>query len=127
MQYFLSLTFIGIITGIVAGVLGGGSEILIVPLMTFFSLYNTFKERVGTSLFMLLPPIGVWAAINYYKKGFVDLRGALYLSFLFTIASGLTSFYNTNEILSEEQLQRLFGIFTVLCGIYILFYKKKEE
>ena len=105
MQYFLSLTFIGIITGIVAGVLGGGSEILIVPLMTFFSLYNTFKERVGTSLFMLLPPIGVWAAINYYKKGFVDLRGALYLSFLFTIASGLTSFYNTNEILSEEQLQ----------------------
>jgi len=69
----------------------------------------------------------VWAAINYYKKGFVDLKGALYLSFLFTIASGLTSFYNTNEILSEEQLQRLFGMFTVLCGIYILLFKKKED
>ena len=73
MQYILSLTFIGVLTGIVAGILGGGSEILIVPLMTLFGLYSTFKERVGTSLFMLLPPIGVWAGINYYRKGFVDI------------------------------------------------------
>ena len=126
MQYILSLTFIGVLTGIVAGILGGGSEILIVPLMTLFGLYSTFKERVGTSLFMLLPPIGVWAGINYYRKGYVDLGGALYLSFLFTMASGLTSYYNTHDILTEQQLQRLFGVFTVICGIYILLFKKKE-
>ena len=125
MQNLISLTVIGLITGLTAGILGAGSEILIVPLMAIFGLYNSFKDRVGTSLFMLLPPVGIWAAIKYYKKGFVDWRGGLYLSLMFTIASGFTSAYNTENIITEQTLQKIFGIFTIACGIYILFHKEK--
>ena len=38
MDYYLGLSAIGIITGLVGGVVGGGSEILIVPLLTLFNL-----------------------------------------------------------------------------------------
>ena len=58
MNYYLGLTIIGIISGLSAGVIGGGAEILIVPLLTLFGLLGSLKTRIGTSLFMLLPPIG---------------------------------------------------------------------
>ena len=77
--------------------------------MALFGLYNSFKDRVGYFLFMLLPPVGIWAAMKYYKKGLVDWRGGLYLSLIFTIASGFTSGYNTENIITEQILQKIFG------------------
>lgn len=54
MNYFLGLTLTGLITGIFAGFIGGGAEILIVPLLTFFGVLASLKSRIATSLIMLL-------------------------------------------------------------------------
>ena len=67
--YIFGITLAGILSGLLAGLFGGGSEIIIVPLLTFFGLLDSLKHRIGTTLFMLLPPIGLFAAIKYYKKG----------------------------------------------------------
>ena len=56
MNYILGLTIIGVISGLFGGLVGGGSEILIVPLLTLFGLLGTLKRRIGTS-FMLLPSL----------------------------------------------------------------------
>ena len=67
--YFIGITTAGILSGIFAGLIGGGAEIIIVPLLTLFGILGTMRNRIGTTLFMLLPPVGLFAAINYYKKG----------------------------------------------------------
>ena len=117
MNYYLGLTIIGIISGLSAGVIGGGAEILIVPLLTLFGLLGSLKNRIGTSLFMLLPPIGVFAAIKFYKAKQVDIFAALYMGLIFTIFASFSSKLTVN--LNVNILKKIFGIFTILSGLYI--------
>ena len=120
-MYYIGLTLIGVVTGLLAGILGGGVEILIVPLLTFFGLLGSLKNRIATSLLMLLPPIGIFAAMNFYKDGYGDVFAAMYMALIFTIFSWISSKYlkKTNEIV----LRKFFGFFTVLAGLYIYFNK----
>ena len=120
-MYYLGLTIIGIVTGLLAGIIGGGVEILIVPLLTFFGLLGSLKNRIATSLLMLLPPIGIFAAMKFYKDGFGDIFAAMYMALIFTIFSWISSKYlkKTNEVV----LRKFFGAFTVLAGFYIFFNK----
>ena len=123
MNYLLGLTITGLISGVTAGLLGAGAEILVVPLLSLLGLLGTLKNRIGTSLFMLLPPIGLFAAIEFYKDGYVDIFAALYMAVIFTIFSYFSSRYikKVDTIL----LRKVFGIFTVISGVY-LFYTKHD-
>lgn len=121
MNYYLGLTLIGIISGLFAGMVGGGAEILIVPLLTLFGLLSNLKTRIGTSLFMILPPIGIFAAYKFYKKGHVDIFAALYMGLVFTIFASLSSTYTLN--ISTELLRKIFGVFTIFAGLYIIIEK----
>ena len=122
MNYWIGLTIVGVISGLAAGVFGAGAEILIVPLLTLLQLLPNLKNRIGTSLFMLLPPIGVFAALKFYRNGHVDIKAALYLGLIFTIFASVSSGFTLG--LSDEVLRKLFGIFTVLSGMYIFFNKE---
>jgi|TARA_Y100000389_G_C16973498_1_gene276824 uncharacterized membrane protein YfcA len=122
MNYWVGLTIVGVISGLAAGVFGAGAEILIVPLLTMLQLLPDLKNRIGTSLFMLLPPIGVFAAMKFYRKGHVDIKAALYLGLLFTIFASVSSVFTI--AISDDILRKLFGIFTVLSGLYIFFNKE---
>ena len=88
MNYWIGLTIIGVLTGLVTGVIGAGPEVLIVPLLAIFNLLDSTKKRIGTSLFMLLPPIGLFAALKFYNKGYVDVKAALYMAFIFVLIIG---------------------------------------
>ena len=79
------------ITGLLSGIIGAGPEVLIVPLLTYFGTMKSIKHRIGTSLFMLLPPIGLFAALNYYNKGFVDVNAAIYMSVIFTVFASISA------------------------------------
>jgi uncharacterized membrane protein YfcA len=122
MNYWFGLTIVGIISGLAAGVFGAGAEILIVPLLTLLQLLPNLKNRIGTSLFMLLPPIGLFAAMKFYRKGHVDIKAALYLGLIFTIFASVSSGFTIG--LSDEILRKLFGIFTTMAGMYIFFNKE---
>ena len=119
MNYLLGLTLVGIISGIFGGLVGGGAEILIVPLLTLFGLLGNLKNRIGTSLFMLLPPIGIFAAIKFYNKGYVDLFAALYMGLIFTIFSFFSTKFTL--IIDTSILRKIFGLFTIFAGFYIFF------
>lgn len=122
MNYLIGLTITGIISGLAAGLIGAGAEILIVPLLTLFGLLGNIKNRIGTSLFMLLPPIGLFAALQFYKNGYVDIKASLYLGLIFTIFASVSSYFTLN--INIEILRKIFGIFTILSGIYIFFNKE---
>ena len=121
--YIIGLTITGMISGLAAGLIGGGAEVLIVPLLTMFGILGSLKERIGTSLFMLLPPIGLLAAMRYYKNGYVDIKAGLYMAFLFMIFSYFSSIYSVK--VDGELIRKIFGIFTIISGIYIYFNKNK--
>ena len=122
MNYYLGLTLTGLITGIFAGFIGGGAEILIVPLLTFFGLLSSLKSRIATSLIMLLPPIGIFAAFSLHKQGFGDVTAAMYMALLFTIASYFSSKFTVK--VDTDILRQIFGVFTILAGLYIFFNKE---
>ena len=71
---------------------------------------------------MLLPPVGLFAAIRYYKKGYVDLKASLYMATLFTIFASVSSTYSSQ--MNPEILKKIFGIFTIGAGIYIFTNKE---
>ena len=122
MNYYLGLTIVGIISGLTAGFIGAGAEVLIVPLLAMLGLLKSSNERIGTSLIMLLPPIGLFAAYNFYKSGNVDIKAGLYMALIFTIFSYISSIYSVN--MDPELLRQIFAIFTILVGFYCLFNKQ---
>lgn len=121
MNYLLGLTIIGILSGLAAGFIGAGAEVLIVPLLAIMGLLKNTKHRIGTSLFMLLPPIGLFAAYKFYKKGYVDVKAALYMGLIFTIFASVSSKYSIK--MDHDQLRKIFAIFTICVGIYYFFNK----
>ena len=125
MYYILGLTITGIITGIFAGLIGSGAEILIVPLLSFLGILSNIKLRIGTSLIMLLPPIGLFAAYNFYKNKDVDIFAGLYMALLFAIFSWISS--NFTHKININSLRKFFAIFIILCGIYMLVTKDTDK
>ena len=66
---------------------------------------------------MLLPPVGLFAALRYYKKGYVDVKAALYMALLFSVFAYISSKYSSE--MNPKILKKIFGIFTIISGIYI--------
>ncbi len=122
MKNIAGLTLTGLITGVFAGLIGSGAEILIVPLLTIFGLLGSLKRRIGTSLFMILPPIGIFSAMKFYNNGFVDIPAALYLGLIFTVFSYFSSKITIS--INEVLLRKIFAVFTIIAGVYIYFYKE---
>lgn len=115
--YIIGITTAGILSGLLAGLIGGGAEIIIVPLLTLFGILGSLRHRIGTTLFMLLPPVGLFAALNYYKQGYVDLKASLYMALLFTLFASVSSNYSSK--MNIKHLKKIFGVFTIISGIYI--------
>ena len=125
MNNIFGLTIVGFIVGVFGGLIGSGAEILIVPLLTVFGLLGNLKKRIGTSLFMILPPIGIFSAIKFYNNGYVDIPAALYLGLVFTIFSYYSSRYTI--VTNEKIIRTIFGMFTILSGFYIMMNSNEKE
>ena len=115
--FFLIL---GLAAGVLSGLIGIGGGILVVPALVFiFKL--TQQEAQGTTLAMLIPPIGIFAVWQYYKNGHVhfDIAGWLCLGFVF---GGLIGAKLANAV-SDLMLGRIFGVFLFLVGIKMIIGK----
>ena len=77
-QTFVIIIIIGLAAGMLSGLVGVGVELLSFPLSYFF-LASVSMEAQGTSLGILLLPAGIFAVINYYKQGFIDIKVVLIL------------------------------------------------
>ena len=76
----------------------------------------------GTSLALLLPPVGIFAVINYYKAGYVDLKVAGVLIVAFVAGSFLGSKFALG--LPENIIKKVFGAFLMVVSIKYLFFTK---
>ena len=116
----LLLLGIGLFTGFLAGMLGIGGGLIVIPALVML-LGMTQQGAQGTSLAMMLPPIGIIAAYNYYKAGQMNLKFGLILAATFLIGSYFGSKMAIR--LPEEALKKIFGVFLLLVAIKMLFWK----
>src|SRR5512146_1488484 len=89
-QVVLLLIIIGFAAGILSGLVGVGGGIIIVPALVFFLGFNQ-QQAQGTSLGLLLLPVGILAVINYYDKGHIDIRVVAIMSLAFILGGWLGS------------------------------------
>lgn len=109
--------FLGLSAGAASGLLGVGGGIIIVPTLVFLL---GFSERLaqGTTLALMLPPIGILAVWEYWKHGFVNWPAALFICLGFVLGGFLGSKVAVN--LSDGYLQKIFGAAIVLMGLYMI-------
>ena len=116
----LILIGIGIITGFTAGMLGIGGAIIMIPALVFFMGFSQ-QTAQGTSLAVMLPPIGIIAAYNYYKAGEVNFKFAMILAVAFLFGSYFGSKLALD--LPQPLLKKIFGVLLLLVAAKMLFSK----
>ena len=119
MNIFLYL-LLGLITGIFSGLLGIGGAIILIPsLVILFGLSQHVAQ--GTTLALMVPPIGLLAAWTYYKQGFVDLKIAALICLGFFVG-GLFGAKFATEI-PDEILRKIFGVVLLAASLKMIFFK----
>jgi uncharacterized membrane protein YfcA len=116
----IALVLIGLVTGTVSGFLGLSGGVMLIPALVIF-IGLSQKDAIGTSLAVMLPPIGFFAAYNFYKAGHVNIKYALILAVMFMIGSYFTSKLAIK--VPEQLLRKIFSVFLVLIAIKIYFSK----
>jgi uncharacterized membrane protein YfcA len=116
----LILIVIGIVTGVMAGMLGIGGAIIMIPALVYL-LGISQQTAQGTSLAVMLPPVGVLAAYNYFKAGHVNIRFAIILALFFLVGS----YFGSKMALKipQEALKKIFGILLLLVAAKMLLSK----
>jgi hypothetical protein len=120
MNNIVAYLLLGLAAGILSGLIGIGGGILIVPALVFLFGF-TQQQAQGTTLALLVPPIGIFAAWAYYQKGFVDIRVAAIIAAGFIAGSLFGARFATG--ISNDILGKVFGTFLVLIGLKMIFGK----
>jgi uncharacterized protein len=105
------------------GFIGVGGGIIIVPAMVYFMGMGQHAAQ-GTSLAMMLPPIGALAVWNYYKEGAVDMKAAMILAAGFLIGGYLGSKMSLK--LDPVRVKLLFGVFMFFVAIKMTYSAWKQ-
>jgi len=118
MPSWLMFVIIGVLGGVSAGLFGIGGGIVIVPALIYWAGFSQHMAT-GTSLAVLLPPIGLAAVIEYYRHGNIDVRAGVILAVTMFLGSWLGSYLANN--IEGEHLRLIFGLFVCCLGVYIVY------
>lgn len=118
----LILIGIGLLAGMLSGMIGVGGGIIIVPALVYLLGFNQHMAQ-GTSLALMLPPIGILAAMNYYKAGELNIKYAMIIAVAF-IVGGYFGSRISIELISETAMKKIFGVVLLFTAIKLVFFSK---
>ena len=111
------LILIGLFAGALSGFVGVGGGIIIVPALVYVLGLSQFEAQ-GTSLLLMLPPIGILAALNYYQSGSVNWKYALVIAIAFVAGGYFGSKFTLK--LDETFVKLIFGLLMLLVAIKMI-------
>ena len=113
------LILIGIVAGFLSGLIGIGGGILIVPALVILLGFSQ-KLAQGTSLGIMLLPIGILAVIQYHKEGYLNYAAIVAVSFI------LGSFFGSKLAvsLSDDKVKKIFAFILLIIAMKMLFFDK---
>ncbi len=119
-QTIIILLLVGLVAGMLSSMVGIGGGVVIVPSLVLI-LGMSQKLAQGTSLAMMLPPIGVLAVMNYYKQGFVDFKIGALLCLTFVIGS----YFGSKLVLGLDTalVKKIFAVFLMIIAVKYFFDK----
>jgi uncharacterized membrane protein YfcA len=113
----LLFVLIGVFAGVSAGLFGIGGGVVIVPALVYLAGF-TQHRATGTSLAVLLPPIGLGAVLEYYRYGNVDLRAGVVIALSMLLAAWAGGWIANR--MSGPALRLAFGVFIVVIGFQLI-------
>lgn len=116
----IGLMILGLFAGYLSGIVGIGGGIVMVPILVLLFGFTQHRAQ-GTTLALLIFPVGILGVLNYYKTGNVDLKTTLLLCVGFVVGSYLGS--KTAITLSQETLRKVFAILLVIVAGKMFFQK----
>ncbi len=121
-QTILTLIILGICAGILSGLIGIGGGIIIVPALIFFVGFSQ-KMAQGTSLGILLLPVGILAVMQFYKAGYVDVKTVWLVALGFLVGG----YFGSRIALSlpQETVKKIFAVVLLLVAFKMLFFDEK--
>ncbi|HNO70183.1 MAG TPA: sulfite exporter TauE/SafE family protein [Bacteroidia bacterium] len=120
MDNIFILLSIGLAAGIFSGMVGIGGGTIIVPALIYFLGFSQYQAQ-GTTLLMMLFPIGALAVYNYWNAGYVDWKAGCIMAGTFFIGGYFGSKFAI--FLDQAVLKKIFACFLVLLAIKMLFEK----
>ncbi len=120
----LLLLLVGLVAGILSGLIGIGGGIIMVPALVLF-LGFAQKQAQGTSLGIMLLPVGILAVFQYYKQGYINFNTVFIMSAAFVVGGFIGSKIALN--LSDDKMKKVFAIVLMLVSLKMLFYDKSTK
>jgi uncharacterized membrane protein YfcA len=120
MTTVLVLLLVGLAAGMLSGLVGVGGGIIIVPALVYFLSYTQLSAQ-GTSLAVLLLPAGIFAVMNYYKAGHVNVIPTLLIALTFTIGGYFGS--KISIALDQQTVKKIFATMLLLVSLKMFFGK----
>ena len=120
-ELLITLLIIGLFAGILSGLVGVGGGLIIVPALIFFLGYSQHQAQ-GTSLGLLLLPVGILAVLNYYNKGHIDIKVVAVMSIAFVLGGWLGSKIALR--LPADTVKKIFAIFLFYSALKLLNWDK---
>lgn len=108
---------IGLLGGVSSGLLGIGGAVIMVPALIFIAGYDQLQAQ-GTTLFAMIPPIGILAAFEYYKAGHVEIKTAAIIAAGFIIGAWFGSKLAFD--INTQILKKLFGFLLLYISIRMI-------
>ncbi len=116
-QTIFILILIGVLAGLVSGFVGVGGGMIIVPALVYFLAFNQLSAQ-GTSLAVLMMPVGVLGVVNYYKMGQVNIAFAIVIGLAFILGSYFGSKFALK--LPEYKVKFFFGMFMLFMSLQMI-------
>ena len=108
---------LGVIAGMASGLIGIGGGIIVVPVLIYIFGFSQHAAQ-GTTLAMLIPPIGLLAAWAYYKQGYANIpvAGLICLGFV------LGGYFGAKLAIGfpEVMLRKIFGVCLLAIAGYMI-------
>jgi uncharacterized protein len=120
MLEIIGFIVIGIVAGTVSGLLGIGGAIIIVPALVLFLGFNQ-ETAQGTTLLLMIPPIGLLAALEYYKAGQVNIKAAVIIAVFFFISALFGGKLALK--LDPQVLRKVFAVLLAVIAVRMFFSK----
>ncbi len=111
---------LGVVAGVLSELIGIGGGVIIVPALLFLFGFSQHHAQ-GTTLALMVPPIGLPAAWTYYKQGQVNFEVAMLICIGFFLGGFIGAKVGTG--LSSVMLERVFGAAMLAIALKMLLAK----
>lgn len=114
----IGLIILGIIAGVASGILGIGGAIIIIPALVLIFAFDQ-QTAQGTTLFLMVFPIGIMAALEYYRAGKINIVAGLIIAGAFVIGGYLGGKLAVD--LNPSLMRKIFSVFLVAIAVRMFF------